>query len=59
MNVQVGTGFTSAAAGAAHTIARAVDGSLWGFGSNPIGQLGTSPYLLVPDAGPVNQYRRA
>ena len=37
--MQIGTGFTSVAAGGAHTVALKRDGSVWAWGSNGFGQL--------------------
>ena len=41
--MQIGTGFTSVAAGYYHTVAVKTDGTLWAWGSNTSGQLGGGP----------------
>ena len=48
--VQVGTGtdWTAVAAGADHTVALKADGTLWAWGSNQFGQLGTTPGINQP-----------
>jgi alpha-tubulin suppressor-like RCC1 family protein len=50
--VQVMTGVTAIAAGAAHSLAVKADGTLWAFGSNRYGELGTTTNLGNPSQNP-------
>jgi alpha-tubulin suppressor-like RCC1 family protein len=47
---QVGSGFTTVAAGYLHSSAIKTDGTLWAWGANDYGQLGrgTTPFLPLP-----------